>query len=198
MELYRKNHSDDWPWFEDIVSYCNPAIPQALIRYGHASGEEEAVEIGLDSLEWLVNLQQSENGWIMPIGSKGFYQRGQEIPYFDQQPVEVYSLVSACIDAYRATKDIAWYNTANQAFEWFFGRNALGVPVYDSHTGGCRDGLHVDRLNENQGAESTLSFLQTLLELRQFGAETLTQRHSKSRVVSDQAASFLPSHSNLR
>jgi hypothetical protein len=198
MDLYRKNHTADWPWFEDIVSYCNPTLPQALIRYGHASGNEEAVEIGLDSLEWLVQLQQSEHGWIMPVGSMGFYRRNGEIAYFDQQPVEVYSLISACLDAYRVDKDISWYNTAHQAFEWFFGRNAIGMPVYDQETGGCRDGLHIDRLNENQGAESTLSFLQSLLELRQFGAETLTRRRNKSQEVSSQPASFISSHSNLR
>jgi hypothetical protein len=134
----------------------------------------------------------------MPIGSMGFYHRGKEIPYFDQQPVEVYSLISACLDAYRATKDIIWYNSANQAFEWFFGRNALGMPVYDGETGGCRDGLHIDRLNENQGAESTLSFIQSLLEMRQSGAETLTQRRNERQVVSSQSSAFVSSHSNLR
>jgi glycosyltransferase involved in cell wall biosynthesis len=198
IELYHKNSSDDWPWFEDKVTYCNPAIPQALIRYGRAAGDEEAVEIGMVSLEWLVRLQQSEHGWIMPIGSMGFYRRNGDIAYFDQQPVEVYSLISACLDAYRTSKDITWYNSANQAFEWFFGRNAVGMSVYDSETGGCRDGLQIDRLNENQGAESTLSFLQSLLELRQFGAETLTQRQNKSQMGSAQPAPFVSSHSNLR
>jgi hypothetical protein len=110
----------------------------------------------------------------------------------------VYSLVSACLDAYRTTKDINWYNSANQAFEWFFGRNAVGMPVYDSQTGGCRDGLHIDRLNENQGAESTLSFIQSLLELQQFGAETQIQRRHKSQVVPRQPAPLVPSHPNLR
>jgi hypothetical protein len=198
IDLYDKNHTEEWPWFEDLVSYCNPAISQALIRYGHASGDEEAVEIGLDSLEWLVQLQQSEHGWIMPIGSMGFYRRNGKIAYFDQQPVEVYSLVSACLDAYRVSKDINWYNTANQAFEWFFGRNALGMPVYDRETGGCRDGLHIDRLNENQGAESTLSFIQSLLELQQFGAETLTQRRNKSQVIPSESVPLLSNHSPLR
>jgi hypothetical protein len=198
IDLYHKNHSEDWPWFEDIVTYCNPVLPQSLIRYGRSTGDEEAVEIGMDSLEWLVRLQQSEHGWIMPIGSMGFYRRNGDIAYFDQQPVEVYSLISACLDAYRTTKDINWYNSANQAFEWFFGRNAVGMPVYDNQTGGCRDGLHIDRLNENQGAESTLSFIQSLLELQLFGAETRTQHRNKSQVVSSQSTNFVTSETNLR
>ena len=194
---YRINASKQWPWFENIVTYCNPVLPQALIRYGHASGDEEAMEIGLDSLEWLVKLQQSEHGWVMPIGSMGFYRRDGDLPYFDQQPVEIYSIISACLDAYRATKDLTWYNSASQAFEWFFGRNALGMPVYDIETGGCRDGLHIDRLNENQGAESTLSFIQSLLEMRQFGAETLTHRRNNGQVVHS-TPSLVSNSTNVR
>jgi hypothetical protein len=164
-----------------MVTYCNPVLPQVLLRYGQANNNAEAVEIALESLNWLVIIQQSEKGWIMPIGNHGFYQRGGQICYFDQQPVEVYSLVSACLDAYRVTKDPAWYDHATYAFEWFFGRNALGVAVYVKVTGGCRDGLHIDRLNENQGAESTLSFIQSLLEMQQFGRENQTQFRSMGK-----------------
>jgi glycosyltransferase involved in cell wall biosynthesis len=171
LELYRVNRTTEWPWFEDAVTYCNPALPQALLRYGQANTDPEAIAVALESLEWLVTIQQSEKGWIMPIGNQGFYPKGGQISYFDQQPVEVYSLLSACLDAYRVTKADKWYDRAIQAFEWFLGRNVLGVSVYDKVTGGCRDGLHIDRLNENQGAESTLSFLQSLLELQQFERE---------------------------
>ena len=55
---------------------------------------------------------------------------------------------------------------ARRAFEWFLGRNDLGMALYDAGTGGCRDGLHVDRLSQNQGAESTLAFLLALAEKR--------------------------------
>ena len=74
--------------------------------------------------------------------------------------------VSACLQAYRVTGDIRWRAEAWSAFNWFLGNNDLQLPLYDSLTGGCRDGLHPDRANENQGAESTLSFLMALLEMR--------------------------------
>ena len=170
-DLYKAKRTDGWPWFEDIVSYCNPVMPQVLLQYGQSNNDKEAIRIGLESLEWLVNIQQSSQGWIMPVGNQGFYTKGGPIPYFDQQPVEVHALVSACLDAYRVTRDLKWYDSASQAFAWFLGRNALGVSVYDKVTGGCRDGLHIDRLNENQGAESTLAFVQALLEMRQFATE---------------------------
>lgn len=171
IRLYRQNRTKDWHWFEDRATYCNPALSQALLRYGQSYNDPEAIAIGLESLAWLVKIQQSEQGWIMPIGNHGFYRKGEPIPYFDQQPVEVYSLISACLDAYRVSKDLTWYSHATQAFEWFFGRNALGVSLYDKVTGGCRDGLHIDRLNENQGAESTLSLVQSMLEMEQFARE---------------------------
>jgi hypothetical protein len=194
VRAFKHNQAPDWPWLENVVAYCNPVLPQALIRYGHEAGDDEALAIGLNSLEWLVRIQQSDKGWIMPIGSMGFYRRGGDIAYFDQQPVEVHSLLSACLDAYQATRDITWYNTANQAFEWFFGRNALGLPVYDPETGGCRDGLHIDRLNENQGAESTLAYIQSMLEMRQLGTKTL---HAQQGEIV-QTPSFIASQSNLR
>jgi hypothetical protein len=169
--VYRENRTDEWPWFEDIVTYCNPVLPQVLLRHGHTNHDPEAVAMGLESLTWLVKIQQSDKGWIMPIGNQGFYPKEGQISYFDQQPVEVYSLLSACLDAFRITDDIGWHDYATQAFEWFFGRNALGVSMHDKSTGGCRDGLHIDRLNENQGAESTLSLIQAILEMQQFARE---------------------------
>jgi hypothetical protein len=181
--LYQENRTDDWPWFENIVTYCNPCLPQALLRYGQANDDQHAISIGLESLKWLVKIQQSDKGWIMPIGNQGFYPKEGQISYFDQQPVEVYSLLSACLDAFRITEDIGWYDYATQAFEWFFGRNPLGVSMYDKATGGCRDGLHIDRLNENQGAESTLSLIQSMLEMKQFAREHQDQLrvHGKRR-----------------
>ena len=102
----------------------------------------------------------------MPIGSQGFYHQGGEKARFDQQPIEAAGAVSACLEAYRVTHDDCWQTKAWSAFNWFLGDNDLQLPLYDSATGGCRDGLHPDRANQNQGAESTLSFLMALLEMR--------------------------------
>ena len=123
-------------------------------------------DAGLESLHWLAGLQHSSAGHFVPIGSNGFYEYGNARARFDQQPVEAQTMVSACLEAFRITGDKHWNKEARQAFEWFLGRNDLKIPLYDATTGGCRDGLHPDRLNENQGAESTLAFLQSLLELR--------------------------------
>ena len=168
LTLYQSHRSDEWRWFEDKLTYCNPALPHALLMCGQWIPNATMTETGLEALRWLADLQRADTkgGHFVPIGSNGFYQQNGERARFDQQPVEAQAMVSACLEAYRITSDKRWRKEARRAFEWFLGRNDLNLPVYDPTTGGCRDGLHPDRPNENQGAESTLAFLQALLELR--------------------------------
>ena len=167
LNSYRSYRSDDWKWFEDGLTYSNARLPQALIRAGMRAGNEEMVSAGLEALDWLVAIQRCEvKGHFVPIGSQGFYSMTTEKARFDQQPVEACAVVSACLQAYRATGKGRWRKGAWSAFNWFLGDNDLQIALYDPTTGGCRDGLHPDRANENQGAESTLSFLMALLELR--------------------------------
>jgi glycosyltransferase involved in cell wall biosynthesis len=167
LNSYRSCRSDDWKWFEDGLAYSNARLPQALIRAGMRSGNEEMVSAGLEALDWLVAIQRCEvKGHFVPIGSQGFYSMTTEKARFDQQPVEACAVVSACLQAHRVTGKGRWRKEAWSAFNWFLGDNDLQIALYDPTTGGCRDGLHPDRANENQGAESTLSFLMALLELR--------------------------------
>jgi glycosyltransferase involved in cell wall biosynthesis len=166
MELFRQNAEPDWCWFEDELSYDNPKLAHALILSGRASGQPAVFELGLQALRWLTHLQISEKGHFRPIGSNGFYRRGGERANFDQQPIEAHAMVSACLEAYRATSDLWWYEQAQRAFDWFIGWNDLGLELYSPESGGCGDGLHVDRVNGNQGAESTLAFLLSLAEMR--------------------------------
>jgi glycosyltransferase involved in cell wall biosynthesis len=167
--LYQTSNSEKWHWFEDRLTYCNAALPHALLLCGQWV-PNDTTDAGLESLNWLVELQLANgNGHgrhFVPIGSNGFYRQGGERARFDQQPVEAQATVSACLEAWRITGDKRWRKEAGRAFDWFSGRNDLNLPVYDPTTGGCRDGLHPDRANENQGAESTLAYLQALLELR--------------------------------
>jgi hypothetical protein len=168
VELYRKNRTGEWHWYEESLTYCNAALPHALLMCGQGIPNNDMTEAGLESLSWLADLQRAEEagGHFVPIGSNGFYQRGGVRARFDQQPVEAQAMVSACLEAHRSTGDKIWYKEARCAFDWFLGRNDLNLPIYDPTTGGCRDGLHPDRPNQNQGAESSLAFLQAVLELR--------------------------------
>jgi glycosyltransferase involved in cell wall biosynthesis len=167
LEMYESIRRPDWKWFEDVVAYGNARLPQALLLVGSACSDDRMVSAGLESLDWLSTVQHCDiNRHFVPIGSQGFYHQGGEKARFDQQPLEAAGAVSACIQAYRVTGDSRWRNEAWSTFNWFLGDNDLQLPLYDSVTGGCRDGLHPERANENQGAESTLSFLIALLEMR--------------------------------
>ncbi len=168
LRLYQKNRAEEWHWYEESLTYCNAALPHALLLCGHGMPNNSMTDAALDSLKWLANLQRADTsgGHFVPIGSNGFYRRGGERARFDQQPVEAQAMVSACLAAHRVTGDKNWHKEARRAFDWFLGRNDLNLPIYDPTTGGCRDGLHPDRPNENQGAESSLAFLQAVLELR--------------------------------
>jgi glycosyltransferase involved in cell wall biosynthesis len=167
LEMYESIRRPGWQWFEDVVAYGNARLSQAMLLVGSACGNERMLSAGLDSLDWLMDTQRCPiNGHFVPIGSQGFYRRGGEQARFDQQPIEAAGAVSACLQAHRVTGDHRWRSQAWSAFNWFLGDNDLQLPLYDSATGGCRDGLHPDRANQNQGAESTLSFLMALLEMR--------------------------------
>jgi glycosyltransferase involved in cell wall biosynthesis len=169
LNIYRVTRTKDWNWFEDSLAYSNARLPQALLLAGMRTSNQEWISVGIESLEWLAAQQRCNmNGHFVPIGSQGFYRKAGEKARFDQQPVEAGATVSACLEAYRATGDNHWRTQAWSAFNWFLGDNDLKVALYDAATGGCRDGLHPDRANENQGAESTLSFLMALSEMRQF------------------------------
>lgn len=166
MSCFRSAQSQDWPWFEDRLTYSNARLPQALFVSAARMGDAEMTEVARTSLNWLIQQHIGPDGAFSPIGSNGFHVRGEPRATYDQQPVEACGMVSACLDAQRITGEPRFLEHARLAFHWFLGHNSRDAQVYDARTGGCRDGIHADRLNENQGAESTLSFLTALAEMR--------------------------------
>jgi glycosyltransferase involved in cell wall biosynthesis len=172
-DLFRANSAPDWQWFERIVTYDNAKLSHAMILSGHWTSQQEILEMGLRSLRWLLEVQTAEAGHFAPIGCHGFWTRGGERARFDQQPLEAHAMVSACLEAYAVTRDEFWRRAARRCFEWFLGRNDLGVPLYDPTTGGCRDALLRDHINQNQGAESSLAFYLSQVELTRVDAASI-------------------------
>ncbi len=183
LDIYERSHSENWHWFEKSLAYSNARLPQALILAGGRSNNQRMIAAGIESLEWLVAAQHCDDGEIfVPIGSNGSFAEGAEKARFDQQPVEACATISACLEAYRLTHEERWREEADLVFRWFLGKNDLRVPLYDATTGGCRDGLHPDRVNENQGAESTLSFLMALLEMQGAKAANAVETHQEMSI----------------
>ena len=158
----------DWIWFEDELAYDNARLPQSLILTGLTTGNSSFVEAGLKSLRWLMTLQKTSTGFFRPVGTEAFGVSRQVPEKFDQQPVDAAATISACLSAWRATAGEEWADDAQLTFRWFLGANDLGISLVDPVTGACSDGLHRDRRNENNGAESVLSYLIGLVEVRKF------------------------------
>jgi glycosyltransferase involved in cell wall biosynthesis len=158
----------DWPWFEDVLAYDNARLSQALIQTGQTTHTPSYIEAGLRSLGWLMSLQTTASGYFRPIGTDSFGRPRQEPAAFDQQPVEAAAAVSACLAAWRVDSRTEWVAGAMSAFGWFLGDNDLRTTLIDDGTGSCSDGLHPNRINENKGAESALSYLLALVDIRKF------------------------------
>jgi glycosyltransferase involved in cell wall biosynthesis len=167
MAIFSAVETADWTWFEEGLAYDNARLAQALLVTGISAQTPRYIEVGMRSLKWLMALQISPAGAYRPIGTDSFGERRMSPQPFDQQPVEAAACISACLAAWRTDGDNDWIFQATRVFAWFLGDNDLSTPLVDIDTGSCRDGLHQDRPNENRGAESVLSYLLGLCELRQ-------------------------------
>ena len=178
---YQRHATQDWPWWEDLVTYDNAKLPHAILLAGRSMGREDMVEAALNSLRWLISVQRvvrpDGTSHLSIIGNEGWLPRGGERAKFDQQPLEAYALVDACLAAAETGADEAveiqgeertWTGWAWWCFDWFLGRNDLDDSLFHPDTGGCQDGLLPTGVNKNQGAESVLAYLLSVLELRRF------------------------------
>jgi len=156
----------DWNWHEDMLAYDNARVPQALMACGRTIGNDDMVARGIDILSWLKDIQlDPDGGWFAPVGNRGWLQKSGSKAQYDQQPLEAAAMIGGCVEAYECTHDEEWIELATTCFDWYLGKNDRQLKLYDHSSGGCRDGLERDGVNENQGAESTLSYILSLLAL---------------------------------
>jgi glycosyltransferase involved in cell wall biosynthesis len=166
--LGRASRDRAWPWPEPRLTYANAALADARIAAGAELGDDRLLDEGLELLDWLVGIEtRGEHFSFTPTGG---WAPGEARPGFDQQPIEAGTMADACARAFDATGDPVWAERAQLAAAWFLGRNDVGVPLLDARTGGCRDGLERDGVNENEGAESTIALIGTLQQARRLQA----------------------------
>ena len=180
FDQFKNNATDRWPWLENALNYANGKLPHALLLSGRRMQQSDMVDMGLLSLKWLITIQ-TEDGHFVPIGSNGWYEKSGTRARFDQQPVEANAMVEACVEAFNVTRDKLWFDNAVMCFNWFLGHNDLNLPLYDPKTGGCRDGLMADGINQNEGAESSLAWLLSLITLQKLYADEILNQSSSPK-----------------
>jgi len=175
FDQFKNNATESWPWPENALNYANGKLSHALLLSGQWIQRSDMVDMGLRSLKWLLTIQ-TENNHFVPIGNNGWYEKGGTKARFDQQPIEANAMIGACIEAFNVTRDKTWIDNAVMCFNWFLGHNDLNIPLYDPKTGGCRDGLMADGINQNEGAESTLAWLLSLMTLQKLYADEILKQ----------------------
>ena len=178
FKQFKNNAKKDWFWLESALNYANGKLPHALLLSGQWMQRSDMVDMGIKSLKWLLTLQ-TEDGHFVPIGNNGWYEKGGSRARFDQQPIEANAMIETCVEAFNITRDKSWIDGAVMCFNWFLGHNDLNMPLYDPKTGGCRDGLMADGINQNEGAESTLAWLLSLMTLQKLYADEVIKQSSQ-------------------
>ena len=165
--LYRDTATTDWLWCEETATYSNGILPHALILAGEYIDDRDMYDTGIQCLKWLLEIQTAPEGHLSVIGNEGWFTRDKEKATFGQQPVEAMCLLNACLHVYRTTKDQLWLNEGKKCMAWFLGENDLKTPIYNYKDGGCGDGLDSHGVSKNQGAESTLAGLISLINIHE-------------------------------
>ncbi len=169
VNQYNENIHSDWQWFEDVLTYDNAVLPHALFVAASTLGNKKYLKVAEKTCRFLLNNTFDGNHFSF-VGCKGWYERGGRKAAFDQQPIEAASTVLMLGAAYKATQNNEFLTLQRKAFDWFLGANDLQIPLYDFRTKGCNDGLTANGVNTNQGAESMLSFLLSLLAVAESDA----------------------------
>lgn len=158
INAYKKTKTEDWKWFENILTYDNAILPLSLLYASEIFISEEIMKIALESCSFLESITM-KNDYLKPVGSKGWFPKGGKCADFAQQSIDVMGMVLLYFKAYQSTRDKKYLDKMFTSYLWYMGKNELNLPVYDFESGGCYDGLEEYGLNQNQGAESTIAYL---------------------------------------
>ena len=165
---YQKHSSESWKWYEDIIAYDNGRLPLSLFCAFQVTKNQKYLEAAKESLDFLIEqIYDHSKDCFSFVGNKGWYPKDKKPAIFDQQPIEAGSMVEVCVKAYEVLKDPKYLHFAKTAFLWYSGKNILGLPMIDNLTGGVYDGLESQKVNQNEGAESVLSYILACLALKE-------------------------------
>ena len=182
IRRFEEEADETWRWFEPDLTYKNALIPMALFTFSKRTGDKTALRVACDSLAFLEEICFAGEH-LQLVGNAGWHVRGGECAITDEQPIDAAAFVLAFRSAYGATGDRRYMARMRESFEWFLGANRLGLSLYDFSTAGCHDGLELNGVNENQGAESVVSFLIALLAMLGLASDELDREHAEMDVA---------------
>jgi hypothetical protein len=165
--MYKKKSSEDWPWFEPILTYDNAKLPHALFLAYEDVKDREYLDTAVKTLDFLIKVSFPRGEMLQIVGNKGWYPKGGKPALYDQQPTDAAAMTEACAAAYRVTGLKVYKEKAFRSFEWFLGGNINGALIYDARSGGSRDGIRESEVNDNEGAESSIAVVNALIILRE-------------------------------
>lgn len=166
VSRYKMEMSPNWRWFEPYLTYCNARLCQALFMAYSATENKSYLEVAEESLDFLIQ-EQFSDGIFQPVGTKGWHHKGRKKAQFDQQPIEASCMVEAVVSAMKCTKNGKYKDLALEAFDWYHGSNIRRAPLFDKDSFRCYDGITSKGLNQNKGAESTISYYLAYLLLKE-------------------------------
>jgi hypothetical protein len=158
IKSFERESDESWEWFETKLSYDNGILPLALFHAYEFIRSKEILSIALKTLNFLDKIS-FRNGHLSPVGSNGWYQKNKVCAQYAQQSIDAMAMMLVYDQAYKITKNTNYLKRTFDSFKWFIGDNDLGIALYDDETNGCCDGLEEDKINRNQGAESTIAYL---------------------------------------
>jgi hypothetical protein len=164
VNVIGSDRSTEWVWPEPRLRYANASLAEAVIVCGTALHDNDVLDRGLEMLGWLLDLETA-SGKLSLTGVAG-RGPGEMLPQFDQQSIEAAAMADACWRAHTATGDERWLDGVDAAEQWFHGRNDSHQVMYDDASGGGFDGLELNGVNDNQGAESTIALVSTMQRAR--------------------------------
>jgi hypothetical protein len=175
LEFYEKNSTEDWKWFEDVMTYDNGILPLALFHSTRITADDRTLVVAQESMKFLESYTL-QHGYLTPVGNEGWFRRGGKCPLYGQQSVDVMAFVLLYHQVYLSTENKEYLEKMFLAHLWYLGENSQRLSVYDYETNSCFDGLESHGLNLNQGAESIIAYL--ISHLTVLKAIELEHRHN--------------------
>jgi len=167
-QYYNNSNDIDWKWYENYLTYGNSVLPESMLYAYLSLKDNQYKSLAKETFDFLLS-KTFIDGQISVISNNGWWHKDQKEKRSSggEQPIEVAYTIETLKLFYDVFEEPQYYSKMETAFSWFLGNNKLNQMVYNGQTGGCHDGLEINNVNLNQGAESTICYLMARLAIEE-------------------------------